>query len=83
MNLELNFVCNSDVRLGNHAKALQGFENAIRVKQDHALAYYYAALCYEKLGEADKANEYFATARAIVARDKFWRHYADVFNVPI
>ncbi|OGM93870.1 B12-binding domain-containing radical SAM protein [Candidatus Wolfebacteria bacterium RIFOXYD1_FULL_48_65] len=83
MNLELNFVCNSDVRLGNYAKALQGFENAIRVKQDHALAYYYAALCYGKLCEADKADEYFATACAIVARDEFWRHYADMFNIPI
>jgi len=83
MNLELNFVCNSDVRLGNYAKALQGFENAIRVKRDHALAYYYAAVCYEKLCEADKADEYLATARAIVARDEFWRHYADTFNVPI
>lgn len=83
MNLELNFVCNSDMRLGNYAKALQGIENAIRVKQDHALAYYYASLCHEKLGEAEQAATYFATARAIVARDEFWRHYADMFNIPL
>lgn len=32
LNLELNFVENSDFRLGNYEMALKGFENAIRAK---------------------------------------------------
>ncbi|MGC9197170.1 MAG: radical SAM protein, partial [Syntrophobacteraceae bacterium] len=43
LNLELNFVENSDMRLGNYAAALKGFENTIRVKSDHAFACYFAA----------------------------------------
>ncbi|MBF0558422.1 MAG: radical SAM protein [Nitrospirae bacterium] len=82
MNLELNFVENCDVRLGNHAVALKGFENAIRAKNDHALAYYYAAKCYEKLGDLPKAQKYMDTAKS-AAETPFWRKYIDMFNVPI
>ena len=83
MNLELNFVENSDFRLGNFRMALKGFENAIRAKNDHAIAYYYAAKCYEKLGEAKKAEEYIEQARKIVQESRFWRKYAQMFNLPI
>ena len=50
LNLELNFVENSDFRLGNYEIALKGFENAIRARNDHAFAYYFAAKCYLMLG---------------------------------
>lgn len=83
LNLELNFVCNSNMRLGNYEKALQGFENAIRVKQDHAIAYYYAALCHEKLGNSATADAYRESARSIAEKDPFWRGYADMFNIPL
>lgn len=83
LNLELNFVGNSDFRLGNYEKALQGFENTIRVKSDHALAYYYASQCCEKLGDTEKADRYLTTAKNIVAGSQFWRRYADMFSVPI
>ena len=62
LNLELNFVENSDFRLGNYEMALKGFENAIRAKNDHALAYYYAAKCCEKLGDSEKAQRYMNSA---------------------
>jgi anaerobic magnesium-protoporphyrin IX monomethyl ester cyclase len=81
LNLELNFVENSDVRLGNYRVALLGFENAIRAKSDHALAYYYAGKCYAKLGEADKADRYFGIARNVVAASPFWHKYARHFGI--
>ncbi|MEK7087144.1 MAG: radical SAM protein, partial [Patescibacteria group bacterium] len=81
LNLEINFVHNSDFRLGNYEKALQGFENAIRVKSDHAIAYYCAAKCYEKLGNAGKARLYFDTANKIVKENPFWRNYMDTFGI--
>ena len=82
LNLELNFVENSDFRLGNYKMALKGFENAIRAKNDHALAYYYAAKCYEKLGDLEKAQQYMNTAK-INAEKPFWRKYVEMFNIPM
>ncbi|MBI4351712.1 MAG: B12-binding domain-containing radical SAM protein [Elusimicrobia bacterium] len=82
MNLELNFAGNADVRLGAHATALQGFENAIRAKSTHALAYYYAAECCGKLGDREKQARYAALA-ARHAADPFWRKYIDMFKLPL
>ncbi len=75
MNLELNFVENSDFRLGNYEVALKGFENAIKARNDHAVAYYYAARCYEKLNNPQKARQYLETAEAIAEKNNFWRKY--------
>jgi len=80
LNLELNFVENGDFRLGNYEVALKGFENAIRAKNDHAIAYYYAAKCYEKLGNLEKAQQYMSIAK-VNAEKPFWRKYTDMFNI--
>lgn len=81
LNLELNFVENSDFRLGNYKRALKGFENAISARNDHAFAYYYAANCYEKLGKLKKAQRYMDNAKMIAKEKPFWRNYADIFNI--
>lgn len=83
LNLELNFIENSDFRLGNYRIALKGFENVIRVRDDHAIAYYYAGKCCEKLGEMDRAQEYIITAKKIAAEVPFWRNYIEMFNIPL
>jgi len=82
LNLELNFVENSDFRLGNYEIALKGFENAIRAKNDHALAYYYAAKCYEKLSNPEKSLQYMNNAKR-AAENPFWRRYIDMFHLPL
>jgi len=82
MNLELNFAANADMRLGDYRTALQGFENAIRAKSTHALAYYYAAECYGKLGDREKQVRYSALA-ARNAADPFWRRYIQLLGVPL
>lgn len=81
LNLELNFVENNDMRLGNYATALKGFENTIRVRSDHAFAYYYASKCYEKLGDIRKAGEYMDIARELVKKDQTWQVYANTFGI--
>jgi radical SAM superfamily enzyme YgiQ (UPF0313 family) len=81
LNLELNFVENSDFRLGNYEMALRGFENAIQAKNDHALGYYYAAKCYEKLSNPEKARQYFDTAKTIISKKPLWQKYANIFNL--
>lgn len=83
LNLELNFVGNSDYRLGHYESALKGFENAIRAKSDHAVAYFCAARCYQKLGDPEKAGIYLEIAKKICAADPFWRRHADLLNIPL
>lgn len=82
LNLELNFVYNSDFRLGDYETALKGIENAIRAKNDHAIAYYYASKCSENLGDMVKARQYMESAK-MHAENPFWRKYIDMFNIPI
>jgi len=81
LNLELNFVENKDFHLGNYKIALKGFENVIKVKNDHAFAYYYASKCYKKLGNYKKAKQYMNYAKKIVEEKPIWYKYADMFNV--
>lgn len=83
LNLELNFVHNSDMRLGDWGMALKGLENAIRAKSDHVLAYYYAAQCHEQLGNDECAREYREKAQQIAATSPFWRRYAEMFQLPL
>ena len=81
LNLELNFVNNSDMRLGEYETALKGFENAIRAKHDHAMAYYYAGQCYERLGRRELAEKYARTAREIYEKSPFWKNYFKMLGV--
>lgn len=80
LNLELNFVHNNDVRLGEYALALRGFENVIKIKSDHAFAWYYAAICHEKLGNTRKAAE-CANKYIEYAQTPFWRKYIEMFDI--
>jgi radical SAM superfamily enzyme YgiQ (UPF0313 family) len=82
MNLDLNFVHNSDMRLGNYELALTGLENVLRAKSDHALAHYYAAECYARLGQAELAQAHREQAEAIVAAQPFWQKYFRLFGLP-
>ncbi len=80
LNLELNFIENSDFRLGHYEIALKGFESAIRAKSDHAIAYYRAAQCHERLGNVEQAQQYMQAART-AAETPFWRKYLDMFSI--
>ena len=83
INLELNFVLNSDMRMGDYVSALKGFENAINAKKDHTIAYYYASLCYEKLGNITMSHEYLDRAKQLALEKPFWGKYIKMFNLPL
>lgn len=83
MNLELNFLANSDFRSGKYSMALNGFENAIRAKNDHAIAFYCAARCYEQLGDFETAQNYMDTAKRIAIENPFWRNYVALLDIPL
>jgi tetratricopeptide (TPR) repeat protein len=83
MNIELNFVHNSNMRLGRFDVALESFLNVLKVKEDHALAHYYAAICHEELGDTKAANLGIARANYFLNLNTFWEKYVDRFNIPI
>jgi radical SAM superfamily enzyme YgiQ (UPF0313 family) len=83
MNLELNFVENSDFKYGNYNDALNGFLNVIKAKGDHAFAFYFASKCYNKLGDAIKEKEFLDIAKKIVSTNFFWGNYNNMFNLNI
>jgi radical SAM superfamily enzyme YgiQ (UPF0313 family) len=81
LNLELNFVGNSDFRLGNYEIALKGFENTIRVKSDHAFAYYYAAKCCKMMNLNEKYLAYKVKYQEVIEESVFWKEYANQFDL--
>lgn len=83
LNLELNFVENSDYRLGNYDKALKGFEHVVNIKNDHAIAYYYAAKCCKKLSMDKKYEKYIKKYKEIIEESIFWKRMSDIFNLDL
>lgn len=81
LNLELNFVFNSDFRLGNYEKALKAFQHVIRVKDDHAIAYYFAAKCCQQLGMDNLFAEYRQKHKEVIEESDFWRSYVSQFEL--
>ena len=81
LNLEFNFVRNVDYALGDYSKALSGFLNAIKVKNDHAFAYYYSAKCFKKMGQSDNYNEYRRKFHDIYSTSDFWKEKVDLFEL--
>jgi hypothetical protein len=61
--------------------ALKGFENAIRAKNDHAFAYYFAAKCYLKLGLDEKYEDCKLKYEDIISKSMFWSRYAIQFGL--
>lgn len=56
-NLELNFLYNSDLRLGNLATAESGFRNVLNLRPDHLMANLCLAYVHAKREEFSKATE--------------------------
>jgi anaerobic magnesium-protoporphyrin IX monomethyl ester cyclase len=83
MNIELNFINNSNIRLGKFEVALESFLNVLKVKEDHSIAHFYTAICYEGLGDTKAANAAYGRAMHYLDHDSFWETYVDRFSIPI
>ena len=81
LNLEINFIENSDMRLGYYVKALDRFKEVIEVKNDHAFAYYFAAKCCYYLKFYEDYFIYKNKYQLIIAKSKFWKDYSLQFNL--
>ena len=80
MNLELNFVYNNDMRFNQYSTALKGFNNTIRIKEDHCFAHYFSSKCYEKMNNSLKAKDSMKLARKY-SKNTFWKKYINEFQI--
>jgi len=92
MNLELNFIRNTNFHLGeelfesngiesaqyNYQLALQGFLSAIKAKDNHLFGHYYTYAIYRRLGEHAKA-EYHQKLALKASNDEFWKSWLEIF----
>lgn len=92
MNLELNFIRNTNFHLGeelfesngiesaqyNYQLALQGFLSAIKAKDNHLFGHYYTYAIYRRLGEHAKA-EYHKKLALKASNDEFWKSWLEIF----
>lgn len=83
MNIELNFVYNADLLLGDYKVALKGFENALAAKPNHAIALYFSSVCHECLGNTECAAHYMDQAKKAYSTDPIWEKYTSLYNIPI
>jgi len=79
MHLDVNFVHNPYMRMGEYAKAAKLFESLIAVSPDHAFAHYYLEKCLEHLGKSKGAH--FNRFRDIISQSVYWHDYAIYFNL--
>lgn len=88
LNLEVNFLLNQNRRLGEKAieegryedaqalfqKALIGLLNAVDGKPDHLFGHHFASLCYDRLGNTEKA-QYHRNQALQASQDSFWQDW--------
>lgn len=79
MNLDINFVHNPYMRMGEYELAAERFKAILVSIPDHAFAHYFLSKCYEKIN-GDYETEYLKFVE-IVNKDIFWRKYAERFNL--
>lgn len=82
VNLDVNFVNNRRMRMGEYRVAVRCFEDVIERYREHAFAHYFLAKAYEKMGgHEEKVAQNLARYEAIVAKNDTWRGHADYFGL--
>ncbi len=82
MNLDINFVNNQRMKMGDYQIAAHCFEDVIDRVPDHAFAYYYLAEAQKYLNYDIKSiNININRFYTIIEKDKMWNEYAKHFNL--
>ncbi|MBV9260931.1 MAG: radical SAM protein, partial [Pseudolabrys sp.] len=82
MNLDVNFVSNRRMRMGEYDVAIRCFEDVIDRYKEHAFAHYFLAQAYAKIGgHEQKVKDNFATYEAIIAKNETWQGHAAYFGL--
>ena len=82
MNLDVNFINNRRMKLGEFDVAARCFEDVIGRYDNHAFAFYFLSKCYDHLpGEEQKAKESMAKFNEIISTDEDWMGHAKYFGL--
>ena len=82
MNLDLNFVNNSNLRRGNSSTAYQSFREVISRHPGQPFAHYFLAQCMEGMGAGQAAvDKHYQAYRDILAGSAIWRAAAEKFGL--
>ena len=81
MNLELNFVHNYRMRIGDYESAITRFSDLAKRHKDHAFAHYCLAEAYKGVGNKNKYSEQLDCFFEIVNRVPKWKEYALHFGI--
>ena len=82
MNLDVNFVNNRRMRVGDYAVAARCFEDVIERYKEQAFAHYYLAKAYAMIGGHEaKVAANMERYRAIVASSDSWKEHAAHFGL--
>jgi len=68
-NLQLNFLNNRNLKIGNYKQALRDFEYVISIVPSHALAYRQAAIVAEKLNDQTKVIRYSEKEKSLLSEE--------------
>lgn len=81
-NLELNFLYNSDLRLGNLETAKTGFSNVLKLRPDHLVANLCLAYVYAKRGDDGSAAELLARCHDHKGTGS-WEKYLQILGLTV
>ncbi len=82
MNLDINFVTNYRMKIGDYQTAALCFEDVIDRVPDHAFAYYYLAEAQKHLNvKTSIITENFNKFTEIINKDDTWKEYAEHFRL--
>jgi len=80
-NLNVNFVNNYNLKIGNYETAVKYFANVTSKYPEHAFGRYCLAEALAGAGDEVRAAEERAHFDGIIARDPWWRSHADRFGL--
>ena len=81
MNLDVNFVNNHSLKVGDYVTAVNAFKGVIALHPGHAFAYYYLGKALIGLLQFDDATYAFMEFDRIIHEDSEWYYWADHFKM--
>jgi anaerobic magnesium-protoporphyrin IX monomethyl ester cyclase len=81
VNLEVNFVSNYRMSIGDYMHASLYFQYLVRTYPDHAFAHFYLAKCLVHLGKPESAEKHMNIARKLKGEDPRWAGSFERFNL--
>jgi radical SAM superfamily enzyme YgiQ (UPF0313 family) len=81
INIDINFINNSNFRMGNMELAIMSFLEVISRHEGHPIAHYMLGKCYKVERSDELSKKHFKRYVEIVTADKSWKSICIKFNL--